>query len=255
MNTGPGNAAEFYERLWNQPAWHGAEANDHELRRARIIACWLGRLQDAHDGRPLRILDLGCGRGWLYPHLRPYGAVTGVEPVVAATELARRHFPDGEFVTGTGRTLIEEGRCGEFDAIVSTEVIEHVEDHASFLREAALLLAPGGMMILTTPRGELYRLYCRVIPREQQQPVENWLTRRDLGALCERVGFRIAAEERIYEIFSHEGRWRILNSPRFAALCQRIGPAGRVWRWWRQRYAIGYCCLLERVSVQYSSQS
>jgi SAM-dependent methyltransferase len=38
-----------------------------------------------------------------------------------------------------------------FDAVISTEGIEHLENHYSFLRELNRVLKPGGTLILTTP--------------------------------------------------------------------------------------------------------
>ncbi len=38
-----------------------------------------------------------------------------------------------------------------FDAIFSTEGIEHLENHFAFLRETCRILKPGGMLVLTTP--------------------------------------------------------------------------------------------------------
>lgn len=38
-----------------------------------------------------------------------------------------------------------------FDAVISTEGIEHLENHFSFLREVYRILKPGGMLVLTTP--------------------------------------------------------------------------------------------------------
>jgi 2-polyprenyl-3-methyl-5-hydroxy-6-metoxy-1,4-benzoquinol methylase len=38
-----------------------------------------------------------------------------------------------------------------FDAVFSTEGIEHLENHFSFLREACRILKPGGLLVLTTP--------------------------------------------------------------------------------------------------------
>lgn len=38
-----------------------------------------------------------------------------------------------------------------FDAVVSTEGIEHLENHFSFLREIHRILRPGGVLVLTTP--------------------------------------------------------------------------------------------------------
>jgi len=38
-----------------------------------------------------------------------------------------------------------------FDAVISTEGIEHLENHFAFLREVSRILKPGGLLILTTP--------------------------------------------------------------------------------------------------------
>lgn len=38
-----------------------------------------------------------------------------------------------------------------FDAVISTEGIEHLENHYSFLREVSRILKPGGVFVLTTP--------------------------------------------------------------------------------------------------------
>jgi 2-polyprenyl-3-methyl-5-hydroxy-6-metoxy-1,4-benzoquinol methylase len=40
---------------------------------------------------------------------------------------------------------------GTFDAVFSTEGIEHLENHFSFLREVCRILKPGGLLVLTTP--------------------------------------------------------------------------------------------------------
>lgn len=40
---------------------------------------------------------------------------------------------------------------GSFDAVISTEGIEHLENHFSFLREIHRILKPGGVLVLTTP--------------------------------------------------------------------------------------------------------
>jgi SAM-dependent methyltransferase len=49
---------------------------------------------------------------------------------------------------------IEDGRVpapdGAFDAVVSTQVLEHVPDPHAYLSEAHRLLAPGGTLILST---------------------------------------------------------------------------------------------------------
>ncbi|MEL7061320.1 MAG: methyltransferase domain-containing protein [Acidobacteriota bacterium] len=46
---------------------------------------------------------------------------------------------------------------GSFDAAVSVEVVEHVEDDATFIRQIARVLRPGGFVYLTTPNGDYRR--------------------------------------------------------------------------------------------------
>jgi SAM-dependent methyltransferase len=41
-----------------------------------------------------------------------------------------------------------------FDCVVSVEVLEHVEDDHSFVREVSRVLRPGGVFVMTTPNGD-----------------------------------------------------------------------------------------------------
>jgi 2-polyprenyl-3-methyl-5-hydroxy-6-metoxy-1,4-benzoquinol methylase len=103
------------------------------------------------------VLDLGCGPGFLIPHLAALGKeVTATDHSAAAVEAANARFSGLAGFRGAvpAPELLAEGR--RFDAVVSIEVIEHLDDAqlADFLRGLPALLVPGGTAIVTTPNAE-----------------------------------------------------------------------------------------------------
>lgn len=190
----------FYERLWDRPGWDTADANADEIARWEAIRGLLGRLESGRTKETSSmILDLGCGRGWLTSRLSAHGKVLGLDPLQASVVRARELFPHLSFRQGTGAELLDEGWAEHFDVVVASEVIEHVPDVAKpgFLETARELLHPGGHLILTTPRGELWPRW--IARASRTQPVEEWIGEKDLTALARRTGFRVVARDRAFD--------------------------------------------------------
>ncbi|MBO9517620.1 MAG: bifunctional 2-polyprenyl-6-hydroxyphenol methylase/3-demethylubiquinol 3-O-methyltransferase UbiG [Porphyrobacter sp.] len=141
---------------WNPK---GSSAMLHRLNPVRLS--FVREAIDRHwDGnstslKPLSsksALDVGCGAGLLCEPLARLGAdMTGVDAAPENVEAAAHHCEgaglDIRYMAGELATL----GLGQFDLVTSMEVIEHVADKAAFVSQLADRLAPGGLMVLSTP--------------------------------------------------------------------------------------------------------
>jgi len=136
----------------------GASAMLHKLNPVRL-AYIRDRLNqhwslDEHSRRPLEgksALDVGCGAGLLAEPLARLGAqVTAIDAAPELIGVARDHS-NRQGLSIDYRAAAVENIDGRFDLITSLEVIEHVADPQAFVKALAKLLAPGGLLILSTP--------------------------------------------------------------------------------------------------------
>lgn len=141
---------------WWDP--HGKSAMLHKLNPVRLAYVrdmidmhWQA---DEHGFRPLEgksALDVGCGAGLLAEPLARLGAtVTAVDAAPELIDVARAHAA-GQGLEIEYRAVGVEELDGQFDLVTSMEVIEHVADPQQFIGDLAARLAPGGLMILSTP--------------------------------------------------------------------------------------------------------
>jgi 2-polyprenyl-3-methyl-5-hydroxy-6-metoxy-1,4-benzoquinol methylase len=102
-----------------------------------------------------RALDVGCGDGALAGLLAKTLelAVAGVDTTPLSLELARRECGKRGLVAEF--ELIDGYRYpfgnAAFDAVVCCDVIEHVREPEAMLIEMWRVLAPGGILVVTTP--------------------------------------------------------------------------------------------------------
>lgn len=95
-----------------------------------------------------RLLDVGCGTGDLAAVFMRHGwQVSGIEPSLQAAQFAREAGIDA--VNGTLADAPWEE--GHFDAIIFNHSLEHIDEPAVALAQAARLLAPGGILAIAVP--------------------------------------------------------------------------------------------------------
>lgn len=100
------------------------------------------------------LLEIGCGEGRGIAHLLPaVSSYAAIDKIEAAVERLRQQFPSGKFVSGHLPPLPYSDQS--FDAIVTFQVIEHIQDDALFLQEIHRVLRPGGVALITTPNRPL----------------------------------------------------------------------------------------------------
>jgi SAM-dependent methyltransferase len=104
-----------------------------------------------------RVLDAGCGEAYGSAMLARAGAaaVTGVDIAESVLESARDGLP-AEVTLEVGDVRSLPYKDGSFDLIVCFEVIEHVEDPAPVLDELRRLLAPEGVLLISSPNRGVY---------------------------------------------------------------------------------------------------
>lgn len=199
---------QFYVNMFvKSQAWSTPEPNHDEAARWSKIASFmehiLRRFKTAQPNSTLRILEVGCGRGWLSNLASQYGTVEGVEPVAGVIAHARKMFPHIRFEAGTAETVLNRTDFAPYDLVLCSEVIEHVPDpqKRGFLEELKQLLTPEGYVILTTPRGEMWERWKAISP--PCQPVEDWITEQDLEQHFVAQGLTPLGLERIYVEIPH----------------------------------------------------
>jgi 2-polyprenyl-6-hydroxyphenyl methylase/3-demethylubiquinone-9 3-methyltransferase len=141
---------------WWDPV--GSEAMLHRLNPVRLAYIRDMADQhwslDEHSFKPLAgksALDVGCGAGLLAEPLTRLGAaVTAIDASAELIDVARAHAL-GQGLAIDYRAIPVEAVNGRFDLVTSMEVIEHVADPAAFVRALARRLAPGGLLIMSTP--------------------------------------------------------------------------------------------------------
>jgi SAM-dependent methyltransferase len=113
--------------------------------RRQIIRAELDQLPLPSDAW---ILDAGCGSGRTLEELVDYGTVAGLELNPDAAEVARDRGC-GEVQVGRLEEL--PWRSDSFDLITCLDVIEHVPDDRTALRELRRVSKPGGWLLATVP--------------------------------------------------------------------------------------------------------
>jgi len=141
--------------------WRRMEAAEYRKLAAAEDTMWYFRALHAHierellgacGGRAIALLDAGCGTGGLIRRLgprRPGWRWTAVDVEPLACGLARERT-NGADIREATVTALPFGDA-TFDAVVSADVLYHVDDDTAALREFWRVLRPGGVVVINVP--------------------------------------------------------------------------------------------------------
>lgn len=195
--TAAQNAA-YYDDVW-------AKQGELFPRRgyARIRMEFVDRLMkkyilpQAHHR--LQNLELGCGTGWLSAYMGQYGDTLGIDFAPKAIDEAQKHLGDKAtyMIADPASPTLGIDPQKRFDVVLTSEVIEHVEDHKDFLKQINNFLEPNGWLILTTPNADFWEHYKQDKLRFEKwaQPVEQWINFDELKQLLAEHGFELMYDE------------------------------------------------------------
>jgi 2-polyprenyl-3-methyl-5-hydroxy-6-metoxy-1,4-benzoquinol methylase len=121
-------------------------AENYWFQRHLAVYEWIGARITG-----LRVIDMACGEGYGSEVLsRSAASVTGVDANPEAHEHARLRYRRQNL--GFARGMVENfGERGTVDAVIFLQTIEHVQDPVSVLTHLRGLLAPGGVVYISTP--------------------------------------------------------------------------------------------------------
>lgn len=193
---------EIYDEL--KERWYDADDDPVALLRAeaRFRNPWIsGRIRRAFPDRSrCRILDIGCGGGFLANALAGEGhEVIGIDSSVESLRVARRHDPTRSVRYIQGDAYQLPFPDGSFDVVCAMDFLEHVANPARAVEEASRVLAREGRFFFYTfnrnPVAWLIAIkglewFVRNTP-ERLHVYRLFIRPAELSAHCARAGLRI----------------------------------------------------------------
>ena len=115
------------------------------LGRREIVAQVLQRRIAAGS----RVVDVGCGTGFVLERLAGQFDVTGLEPDPSVR--ARAHASIASRILPGATNDLSAVQGMRFDAVLLLDVLEHLDDDDAALRGLHPVLAPGGLLLVMVP--------------------------------------------------------------------------------------------------------
>lgn len=96
------------------------------------------------------VLELGCGTGQVLASLQPKRGM-GVDVSQQMINVAKRQFADRPELSFAATDATAAAGLGEFDAVISADVMEHVDQWKNLIKVIVQSCRPGGIIAISTP--------------------------------------------------------------------------------------------------------
>ncbi|MBI3234617.1 MAG: methyltransferase domain-containing protein [Bacteroidetes bacterium] len=206
--------SKFYDKHWSSLNYF----NTLKIRRAsKILDLMIPAMKKSKE---LHILDFGCGDGRFSSMLGFIGKTDGVDLSVEAVAISNQRFPHVNYISGDVNTI--QLNPDYYDIIISQEVIEHLEDQETYIKQCAKFLKKGGILILTTPNKDVFDHHPG--GNWSRQPIENILTYDQIKNL---IAKHLTIQQHTSEIlgFGNMGSYKFINNQYFFGVLKRLGLA------------------------------
>ncbi|XP_074043321.1 ubiquinone biosynthesis O-methyltransferase, mitochondrial [Macrotis lagotis] len=223
-------------KWWDEQGVYGPLHSMNDLRVPFIRDNLLKTVTNHQLESPLsemKILDVGCGGGLLCEPLGRLGAlVTGIDPLNENIKTAQQHKSFDpvldkriQYKVCSLEDIVEE-TAETFDAVVASEVVEHVNDLETFIQCCCQVLKPGGSFFITTINKTQLSYALGIIFAEQIVGIvpkgthtwEKFVSPEELESLLESNGLLVQTiAGMLYNPFSGHWRWTKNTSLNYAA--------------------------------------
>lgn len=217
---------------WNETTREVRLGRVSELQSAAVLR-WMALLGKTN----LRIIDIGCGTGWMSERLAPFGHVTATDLADEVLQRARARAPHIDFLSGDFMQLPFEREC--FDVAVSLEVLSHVADQPGFMRRVGDLLRPGGYLMLATQNRYVLERWSEIAPSTPGY-VRHWVSARGLRRLL-RPHFDVIELTSVMPV-GDQGLLRLVNSIKLNNVAARVVSRERLERL-KEAFFLGHTLL------------
>lgn len=240
---GPGHTAEQITRI--NEAYHNAIVDQYDVRLEDGHPAVLRRYREIFDrhvlprlGARARVIDLGCGSGYLEQFL-PAGRqeVTGIDIAEKMLAAARRKFPRASFIKGD---IYRYGQGQQYDLVMERSVLHHLLDWRDLVARMIELTGPGGVLVISNePNAAAYRaltplkyLFRRLVNRERGRAAREKLGDENFEKLAEYQLFYGSgfAPREIRELLLRSGFKKVVL---FFSLRELLATLEERWPWLR----------------------
>ncbi|XP_045498806.1 ubiquinone biosynthesis O-methyltransferase, mitochondrial-like [Colias croceus] len=162
---------------WNKKGSLRGLHTFNKLRIPYIVNNLILTDEKRNSSKPLKnkkILDVGCGGGIVSEALAKLGAeVTAVDASSVLIEMAKKHTASNSELDDNKPTYlctsIEEHAqtfVNYYDAVIASEIVDHVANVELFLDSCVQTLKPGGKIFITTPNRTRISQFCVIFMAE-----------------------------------------------------------------------------------------
>ena len=209
----------FYDELdtmWN-------ESNDHPIALLRaeneLRNPWIHEVLSASFPHPARILDVGCGGGYLTNFLATKGHfVSGVDLSTQSLEVAAKSDQTGsvKYTRASAYTLPFEEKS--FDVVCAMDLLEHVEKPAQVVAEASRVLKKGGLFFFHTFNRNLLSYFmvikgvdwCFSNAPKNMHVYPLFIKPQELTEICKGHNFEVKEIKGVRPDFSKQAFWKMV---------------------------------------------
>ena len=205
----------FYDSFSGQ--WEEKINNAETNKRLFVV---FNLLLNKKDLKSKNFLEVGCGMGYFSNLATKAGAkVTGVDVGPKLIAICKSKNKKAKFMVASASSL--PFKDSSFDILLSTEVIEHVENQNKAIKEMARVLKRNGILVITTPN-KLFKPLFDFLSKIGIRPYngnEKWFYPWELKKLLERNSLKVVKEYHfnfIYPVYFFD---QLENLPLFNIFC------------------------------------